>query len=59
MSGSKQIDSHWPRGNLFGAHLPPLTSRYRFIFADSRQPIIIRQTQMPWGVQACIILSKS
>jgi len=26
MSGSKQIDSHWPRGNLFGAHLPPPTS---------------------------------
>jgi len=23
MVGSKLIDSHWPRGNLFGAHLPP------------------------------------
>jgi len=26
MIGSKPIDSHWPRGNLFGAHLPPPTS---------------------------------
>ena len=23
MDGSKPIDSQWPRGKLFGAHLPP------------------------------------
>jgi len=44
MNRSKPIDFPWSRGNLFGAHLPPPTTGYRFIFVDSSQPIILRQT---------------